>query len=243
MVFKNLYKSLVLTSFLLIGFFLAFSLNIVSTTKAIEVTPDTKVGMHDVVLVNYTLWVGKERVDDQEGTIYVEDPDVINELGGVPNSIIDEYPEIYAPPNLGFVEGLLGMKAGEEKPWEVPFSSGKAFNNVTDSYYGDDLFYVIRLIEILHDASNPSGTLFDIPFFIPLVVLIGLVIFLLIILRIQRYSRTHDLFRLKKKCFTCGNIADVMCGNPGCSTPYCKRCFLDKNGCEVCHSNTMVPLK
>ncbi|UCG90067.1 MAG: hypothetical protein JSU57_06285 [Candidatus Heimdallarchaeota archaeon] len=241
MALENLFRSLVLTSFLFIGFLLVFSPSLVSTSRAIEVTPDTKVEMYDVVRVNYTLWIENDIVDDQEGTIYVEDPEIIDKEG-VPNTIIEEFPNVYAPPNLGFVEGLLGMKAGDEKSWQVLFSSGKAFNNDTDPYHREDLFYIIRLKKILLDASKPPTTLFDIPIFMPLVFLISLVILLLIILRIQRYSRTHDLFRLKKKCLSCRNIADVMCGNPGCNTPYCKKCFLEKNGCEVCHSNTMVPI-
>jgi hypothetical protein len=196
--------------------------------------------MYDVVHVNYTLFIVNVKVDNQEGTIYVEDPDIIDKVG-VPNTIIEEFPDVFAPPNLGFVEGLLGMKAGtEEKNHLVEFSSGKAFNNVTDPHYGDDLFYVIRLEEILLDASEPSVTLFDLPFFVPLVVLMCLVIFILIILRIQRYSRTHSLFGLKTKCNSCGNTANVMCGNSGCNTPYCKSCFLEQGRCEVCHSNTMV---
>lgn len=239
---KNLYRSLVLTSFLFIGFLLAFSPSLINTSRAIEVTPDSKVEMHDVVHVNYTLFIGKDKVDDQEGTIYMEDPDIIDKEG-VPNTIIEEFPDVFAPPNLGFVEGLLGMQAGIEKNHLVEFSSGKAFNNATDPHYGKDLFYVIRLKEILLDASKTSTTLLDLPFFVPLVVLIGLVFFLVIILRIQRYSRTHNLFGLKNKCNSCGNIANVMCGNSGCNTPYCKSCFSKQGRCEVCHSNTMVNLR
>ncbi len=239
---KNLYIVMVLASFIFIGLLSPTPPSLISTSKAIEVTPDTKVDIHDVVIVNYTLFILEKQVDDQEGTIYVENPDVIKREG-VPNSIIDEFPDVFSSPNVGFMEGLLGMKAGEEKTRDVLFSSGKAFNNVTDPYYGDDLFYVIRLKKILLDASKPPTTLFDLPFFVPLVVLIGLVFFLLVIFRIQRYSRTHNLFSLKNKCNSCGNIANVMCGNSGCNTTYCNSCFLKRGRCEVCHSNTMVTLR
>ncbi|MHA2202344.1 MAG: hypothetical protein ACW991_01525, partial [Candidatus Hodarchaeales archaeon] len=187
-------------------------------------------------------WIEANIVDDQEGPIYVEDPDVIERVG-VPESIIEEFPDVFAPPNLGFVEGILGMRAGEEKSYNIEWETGKAFNNVSDIHYGEDLFYQIRVKRILLDASTPPGTLTDLPFFVPLVVLTGLLITLLILLRIQRYSRTHNLFRLKKKCYYCRKIANVMCGNPGCTTPYCKQCFLENNGCDLCHSNTMIPLK
>ncbi len=239
---KNLFISLVLASFLFVGLLLAFSPITINISRAIKVTPDTKVEMHDVVRVNYTLYVGVPIVDNQEGVVYVEDPDVIKEEN-VPEKIKTEFPDIWAPPNVGFMEGMLGMKAGEEKTHPVDSESGKGFTNVSDPYYGEDLFYVIRLKEILLDSSSSTTTLFDNPLFILFVVLIGLVISILIILRIQRYSRSHDLFGLKIKCNVCGNIANAKCGNPGCNTPYCKKCFLENNRCELCHSNTMVPLK
>jgi hypothetical protein len=242
MALKNFPKSIIITLILAISFFMIYSPLIIDTCQAIDVTPNTKVDWHDVVRVNYTLWIEADIVDNQEGPIYVEDPDKI-EQDGVPESLIEEFPDVFAPPNLGFVEGVLGMKAGEEKTHTIRWESGKAFNKINDSHYGEDLFYQIRVKRILLDASTPRGTLMDIPFLVPLVILIGLLITILIILRIQRYSRTHNLFRLKKKCYYCGKIANVMCGNLGCTTPYCKQCFLDNNGCDLCHSNTMIPLK
>lgn len=242
MILNTYQKSVIFTLILVISFLLVYSPMIIDTSQAIDVTPNTKVEMHDIVRVNYTLWIEENIVDNQEGPIYVEDPDVI-EQDGVPESIIEEFPDVFAPPNLGFVEGVLGMKAGEEKPHEVEWASGKAFNKINDTYYGKDLFYLIRVKKILLDASTPPVSLLDIPFIVPLFILIVLLITLFIILRIQRYSRTHNLFRLKKKCYYCGKIANVMCGNLGCTTPYCKQCFLDNNGCDLCHSNTMIPLK
>ena len=242
MVPNTLQKSMIFTLILAISFLISYSPIIIDTCQAIDVTPNTKVDWHDVVRVNYTLWIEENIVDNQEGPIYVEDPDVI-EQDGVPEKIIEEFPDIFAPPNLGFVEGILGMRAGEETTHNIEWESGKAFNNINDSHYGEDLFYQIRLKEILLDASTAPFTLMDIPFIVPLFILVGLLIITLIILRIQRYNRTHDLFRLKKKCYYCGKIANVMCGNLGCTTPYCKQCFLDHNGCDLCHSNTMIPLK
>ena len=239
---KNFPKSLAFTFILVISFLITYSPYIINSCQAIDVTPNTRVELHDVVRVNYTLWIEADIVDNQEGPVYVEDPDIIEEVG-VPESIIEQFPDVFAPPNLGFVEGILGMKAGEEKPCLIEWNSGKAFNNISDSHYGKDLFYQIRLREILLDASTPQPTLMDIPFIIPLVILLGLLIILLIILRIQRFSRTHNLFGLKKKCYYCKKMANVMCGNPGCATPYCKQCFLDNNGCDLCRSNAMIPLK
>ena len=88
------------------------------TANAIEITPDTRVGMKDVVVVNYTLWVESVREDDQEGTVYVVDPDI-----KVPNSIIEEYTDIKVPPNVGFREGMIGMRAGDNKSLDIPENS------------------------------------------------------------------------------------------------------------------------
>ncbi|MFX0171228.1 MAG: hypothetical protein ACFE9L_04855 [Candidatus Hodarchaeota archaeon] len=209
------------------------------TVTAIEVTPDTVVEMDDVLLLNYTLWVDNEIDTQLDGTVYVHDP----ADSKVPSEINETFPEIHTPPNLGFMEALLGMKAGETKNVDIPFNSGKGFNNISYYLYGKDLFYRIYLKEILLDASKSPVTLFDLPFFIPLVILMISFIAFIIILRMQRYSRTHNILRLKTRCYSCKGLAKIKCGNSGCNTPYCKRCFVQNNGCTVCQSNTMIPLK
>jgi hypothetical protein len=199
------------------------------------------------------MWVVNEAVDTTEGLVYVENPDKLDKEG-VPESIYTEYPSIFAPPNVGFQKALMGMKAGEIK--NVTIDGSEGFTNASDEYvieirdtyginiYREELYYVIRLYEILVDASTPPLTLMNTPFFIPLVILFSLLILLLIILRIQRYSRTHSLFGLRTKCYSCqSNIADVMCGNAGCSTPYCHNCFVENEQCVVCHTNKMIPRK
>ena len=206
--------------------------------NAIEVTPDTRVDMKDVVVVNYTLWVDSVREDDQEGTVYVVDPDQ-----PVPNSIIEDYPDIKVPPNVGFREEMIGMRAGDNKSVDIPENSEKGFTNVSDPFYGKKLSYTIRMKEILYDSSLPPFTLFDIPFLIPFLILVAFILFILVILRIQRVRRSHHLFMKKQECYRCNkSTATVKCGNSGCNTLYCKECFLE-GGCKLCHSNTMVPLK
>lgn len=205
--------------------------------NAIEVTPDTRVGMRDVVVVNYTLWVESVREDDQEGTVYVVNPDQ-----PVPNSIIEEYDGIKVPPNVGFREAMIGMRAGDNKSLDIPENSEKGFTNVSDPFYGKKLSYTIRIKEILYDSSLPPFTLFDIPFFIPFLILVAFMLFILVILRIQRVRRSHHLFMKKQECYGCNkSTATVKCGNSGCNTLYCKECFLE-GGCKLCQSNTMVQL-
>jgi len=232
---KQSYAIIVLSIFYISLLFITLP---TKSVNAIDVTPNTRVGMKDVVVVNYTLWVESVREDDQEGTVYVVDPDQ-----PVPNSIIEDYPTIKVPPNVGFREEMIGMRAGDNKSVDIPENSEKGFTNVSDPFYGKKLSYTIRIKEILYDSSSPPFTLIDIPFFIPFLILVAFILFILVILRIQRVRQSHHLFMTKKECYGCNkSTATVKCGNSGCNTLYCKECFLE-GGCELCHSNTMVPLK
>ncbi|MFX0182797.1 MAG: hypothetical protein ACFE95_06900 [Candidatus Hodarchaeota archaeon] len=228
--------------FLLILSFICI-LSLSFTVTAIEVTPNTTVEENDVVILNYTLWVkdeGEWIIDDkQNGTVYVHDP----ADSQVPNEIFDIYPNITVPPCYGFYEGMKGMRAGDSRTLEIDFNSGKAFNNVSDRLFGEDLVYDIYLQKILLDASEPPVTLFDLPFFIPLSILMVSFVILLIFIRVQRYTRTHNILGLKTRCHSCKGLAEVRCGNSGCNTPYCKSCFVQNKHCMVCQSNTMIPLK
>lgn len=205
--------------------------------EALEVTPNTTVDFKDVIIVNYTLYIGTDIIDKQEGIVYVEDPDK-----KVPGKIVGQFPDIRVPPNIGFLEGLLGMKANETKTLEVLFDSGKAFNNFSDPLYGMDLFYEIRLLEILLDATILPFTIFNIPFIDILIGIVVIVILIIVFFRVKRYNQSHNLFGLKPKCYICHQYAEGRCGNPACNTRYCKRCFREK-GCIKCQSNTLVPIK
>ncbi|MHA1971596.1 MAG: hypothetical protein ACTSW1_01315 [Candidatus Hodarchaeales archaeon] len=202
---------------------------------ASEISPDTIVELGDVVVVNYTLIVDTVEADNQEGTVYVEDPS-----NKVPDKIVAEYPDIFKVPNIGFLEGLLGMRSGQNKTWEVP--SSKGFTNTSDPLYGENLFYIIFLKEILYDASVPPITLTDLPF-LPLITFIVVVLLSIIIyFRIKRFVHSRNILGLKKYCSICGLPAEVRCGNSACNTLYCRKCFQEK-GCRICHSNKMVSLK
>ncbi|MHA2224466.1 MAG: hypothetical protein ACXAC8_04640 [Candidatus Hodarchaeales archaeon] len=227
---------------LLISFFVVLSFIFVTPIEishAIEVTPNTIVDVNDVVILNYTLLVINNIEDIQNGTIYVHDPDDPS----VPNEIFEKYPDIHVPPNTGFFEGLLGMQAGVTKGFEVLSSSGKAFTNISDPLYGEDLFYTVYIQKILLDASPPPTSLFEIiPFLDIFIILIVFLLILIVFFRVRRFSSSHNFFGTKNKCYLCKSTAEVRCGNSGCKIPYCKTCFLKENKCTVCHSNTMKPL-
>lgn len=209
-------------------------------SQALEVTPDTQIGEDDVVKLNYTLQLQKNLGVDVEainGTVWVHDPNDPQ----APSELYEQYQDLTVPPCLGFLEGILGMKAGQEKTFYINWDDGKAFNNVTDPWYGEDLKYNVHIFEILLDATELPFTPFDIPGFIPFLYLILVVFVIIIYYRIKRFSQPLGIFNRKKLCYSCNTIATVRCGNPTCNTPYCKKCFIENNQCALCSSNKMIP--
>jgi len=140
------------------------------------------------------------------------------------------------------MENILGMKANTFKNFVILYSSDKAFNNATDPFYRHDLTYLVYLEDILLDATVLPFTPFDIPFFLPLFVLVVFLTFIIIYFRIKRFNKAHNILGSKTICLSCGNPATVKCGNPSCHTIYCKDCFINNVHCTVCNSNKMIPL-
>ncbi len=212
---------------------------ILTSVRALEITPDTTVGLNDVVKLNYTLWIGADDpVEQQNGTVWVHDPDDPN----APSELYEQFPDLFVPPNVGFMENIIGMKADTNRTFDILFSSGKAFNNASDPWYDENLFYLVYLEEILLDATVLPFTLLDIPLLIPIFILIFFLVLIIIYYRIKRFNQSHNILGLKTKCYSCGNPATVKCGNPSCDTPYCKNCYLSNVHCKQCNSNKMIPL-
>ena len=229
----------ILLYLILLGVFLQTHPSIITDIQAIEVTPDTVVEPNDVVKLNYTLWIGAgDPVEQQNGTVWVHDPD--DPIA--PSELYEEFPDLFVPPNLGFMENILGMKADSLRTFDILFSSGKAFNNASDPFYHQDLTYQVYLEAILLDATVSPLTPFDIPFILPLFILIAFLLLIIIYYRIKRFNRAHNILGSKTMCFSCGNPANVKCGNPSCHTPYCKVCFINNVTCKICNSNKMVRL-
>ncbi|MHA1994747.1 MAG: hypothetical protein ACW97Z_09415 [Candidatus Hodarchaeales archaeon] len=214
------------------------SVNQYKLNSALDVTPDTLVELNDVVKLNYTLWVKTAIVEQQNGTVWVHDPNDPS----APSELYEQFPDLTVPPNVGFLHGILGMKAGNTKTFDVYFLSGEAFNNITDPFYLEDLVYQVTLSEILLDVTEIPTTLFDLPFFIPFLFLLLLLLSIIIYYRIKRYGQSRNLFGSKIVCNSCDALATIQCGNSSCNTPYCKDCFIKNNHCELCNSNKMIPL-
>ncbi len=209
-----------------------------TVNSALEVTPDTRIELNDVVKLNYTLWVNLVIEEIQNGTVWVHDPNDPN----APPELYEQYPFLTVPPNVGFMKGILGMRAGETDTFDISFTSGEAFNNESDPFYLEDLTYQVTISEILLDVTEEPTTIFDVPFFIPIVLLLSILLTIIIYYRIKRFGQARNLFGSKTICHTCDEFATVQCGNPSCNTPYCKNCFVKNNHCKVCNSNKMVPL-
>ena len=235
-------RKIILLFMIFLGIYLQNGTFTFTDVHALEVTPDTKVGLNDVVKLNYTMWIlGGEPgdpVEQQNGTVWVHDPDDPN----APSELYEQYPDLFVPPNIGFMEGIIGMKADTNRTFNILFSSEKAFNNATDPFYHEDLFYYVYLDEILLDATVLPFTLLDIPFFLPLFLLIVFLTFIIIFYRIKRFNKSHNILGSRTICHSCGNPATVKCGNASCHTLYCKNCFIKNVHCEICNSNTMIPL-
>jgi hypothetical protein len=232
-------RKMILIVIICLGIYLQNSPAVFTDVKAIEVTPETAVGLNDVVKLNYTLWIGAgDPVEQQNGTVWVHDPDDPN----APSELYEQFPDLFVPPNVGFMENIVGMKADTNRTFDILFSSGKAFNNATDPWYLQDLTYHVYLEEILLDATVLPFTLLDIPFFMPIVFILSLLVLIIIYYRIKRFNKSHNFLGSKAKCYSCGDPASVKCGNASCSTQYCKNCFIKNVHCEVCNSNKMIPL-
>ena len=231
-------RKIIFLALIFVGIYLQNCSIVFTDVRALEVTPDTTVGLNDVVKLNYTLWIGVNPVDEQNGTVWVHDPDDPN----APSELYEQFPDLFVPPNIGFMENIIGMKAKTNRTFDILFSSKKAFNNITDPWYHQDLTYQVYLEKILLDATELPFTLLDIPFFVPLFLLFIFLIVIIIYYRIKRFNKSHNILGSKTICHSCGNSATVKCGNASCHTLYCKNCFIKNVHCEICNSNKMIPL-
>jgi hypothetical protein len=140
------------------------------------------------------------------------------------------------------MNGILGMRAGEARTFDVDFSTGDAFNNESDELFGKDLVYRVYIKEILLDVTEPPFSILDIPFIIPFSLLFAILILAFIFQRTDAYSKFQTYLGRNPVCFSCNSVATVKCGNPNCNTLFCKECFIKENHCSVCKSNKMLPL-
>jgi len=152
--------------------------NYISITYALEVTPETIVEREDVVKLNFTAWAvtNTDINETANGTLWVHDPNDPR----APNELYERFPDLHVPPCEGFVDNILGMRAGDDRTFTVYWDDGNAINNVSDRFYHHDILYLVYLKEILLDVSEPPFTPFDIPIFLPFMLFFVFLVFIII---------------------------------------------------------------
>lgn len=116
----------------------------------------------DVVDVNYSLWLDEDHTIEKPGSISNTNVDLHyiylrrsqNEL--VPSKVLESFPESAAQElNISylqnFIDAIIGMQVEQEKDFMI---------TAEEAYGEEDLYYDIKLLEILYDASEetPSET-------------------------------------------------------------------------------------
>jgi FKBP-type peptidyl-prolyl cis-trans isomerase 2 len=133
---------------------LIFSLWIVSpdSVNAAEFTD-----WGDVVNVNYSLYYDAEHTNSVAGNVDNTIEFIyLTTTNSVPPEIQGMYPEASAGFLGKFKEGIVGMQIGTRR--NVKIDASDAYTDPNHSLYGIDLYFVIRLLDILYSASENENT-------------------------------------------------------------------------------------
>ena len=128
----------------------------------------------------------------------------------------------------GFVDGVLGMKIGETKIFDVPPERGYSEPH---NLAGDTLTFEIKLLSVVgYTASVSTGSDtgfidFLLPFIWIIIILILVFVAYSIFLYLTRKTGT--------KCTVCGKPYEGICSK--CTKPYCRNDF--GMGCRSCKNN------
>jgi hypothetical protein len=189
----------------------------------------------------YTDTLGIEEGDtvDLEYDLRIQGADEIEETGRFETEVND-FSLI-----VGFYEGLLGMKIGEDKVIIVP--PNKGYTNPTgdlntDKLIGETLVFNVHIFGIVKNirsqGSSSDGDLFDkIVQGVKVVGIIALIAFVSIGLYGLRAKTTTPA------CLHCKSLgrstnAEGKCSK--CGSTYCRASF--GRGCPNCKSNSFIPL-
>jgi hypothetical protein len=210
----------------------------------------------DIVNVNYQRYefVSGVKVEQDGGqlVVYLSDDTV-------PLGLQDQYPDAITvvPGFWRIIAGGTttardygdGMQEGDKKEGQhVPAADG--YTSSSHELYGESLYFDVELLSIFYDANEqPFGTeqsddpwgledFLNLPFVMPILVLIGLAV--LSAIGYKLHGQTRRFLRGRVHC-SCGAVATMECAR--CFTKSCRDCFLKHSGCHKCGSNKMVPLK
>ena len=218
----------------------AFLLTVISSTpvQADYVTAD----LGDVIAVyffmNYqkpgepkTFWAEKHSMDIYMGPLPI--PAAINQ------TIAETYPDRHDIQLDTVIEPvrnrLVGLRIGEEDEFTVTAEEA----DITDPeypLYEADLFYQVKMLEMLYDAKVepiPELEITD-PIVIMSLVILGAAIVGLFYVKVPHKIYKYIIMVGTDKCSVCGEPSDVICGNVKCRSVICRSCFQKHNGCPHC---------
>ncbi|UCG89837.1 MAG: hypothetical protein JSU57_05090 [Candidatus Heimdallarchaeota archaeon] len=123
----------------------AFSLNPISAAESAD--------WGDVIDVNYSLWLDQDHTIEKEGNI---DRDLLyvylrkSPSDSVPSEVLNAFPKSVALDLnrtylQNFIKVIIGMRVNQEKDFMIA---------AEDAYGVEDLYYHIKLLRILYDASE-----------------------------------------------------------------------------------------
>ena len=167
-------------------------------------TPDNGIELRDTVVMSY---VGKKLADGEVFDTNDEATFIIDRTQLIP----------------GFVDGILGLKIGESKIFEVPPERG---------YQSGDLAGIVLVFEVeilqVTNYTPTSESLFS-NSFIQIITIIGgifagvlLLIFALLVIK-------AFVVKTGTKCTVCGAVYEGVCSK--CNKPYCRADFGMKCSC------------
>ena len=136
-----------------------------------------------------------------------------------------------------FRDRVLGMRVKENRDFTIP-AAEVGITNTSDIFYQADLLFAVKCLEFLYDLNHdPIFELtFDHPLFLTGVAVFVVFLGLLYYYRIPWQLRDKITHMLSSKCNTCDNPTKLICANPNCRKPVCRRCFQKEKGCPNCGS-------
>lgn len=110
----------------------------------------------DVVDVNYSLWLNEEHTIEKEGNINVNLRYIYlrrTQTENVPTKVYQAFPpdsqnKLQQPYLQAFIDAIIGMEVDETKDFMIP---------AEDAYGDEDLYYRIKILALLYDASAQAA--------------------------------------------------------------------------------------
>ncbi len=133
----------------------------------------------------------------------------------------------------GFVDGVLGMKIGERKKFEVPPARGYQ----TGELAGISLFFDVKILSVAGYDPNATEEVDD--SFSRTVIGVSTAVLVLIFGAFGYAMLKNNLMPSLTKCIACGDAYEGVCDN--CGAAFCRADFGRR--CRECGHKTFIPRK